>query len=450
MSSLESRLLKALAPWRTAPAWRVALSGGLDSTVLLHLLARSAERARLPAISAIHVHHGLQSAADGWVEACQTLCAQLEVPLQVCRVQVSAGASLEAAARAARYEAFTDALQPNEVLLTAQHAGDQAETLLFRLLRGAGPRGLAGMPAQRALGVGLLLRPLLDCARAELEAYAHEQGLVWQEDPSNADTHYARNYLRHEILPRLRQRWPQAERAMLRTAGHCHEAEQLLEELAQQDLQAAQTAPRYGWLPCPSLELDALRQLSDARQRNALRYWLAGFGELPDSDHWAGWRALRDAALDAEPLWSVAGGQLRRADGRIWYLHGDWLRVPDAICLTLQPGQKLSLPGNGRVHLEGAWPDVGSLQVRYRRPGERLQLPQRGRRDIKRLLNELALPTFMRDRLPLLCQGLGADEQVLAVANLPTLNLAGQAGSGFVWIPPGSSQSQGAQNWIKV
>ena len=145
MIDLSARLLLNLTPWRTAPTWRIAFSGGLDSTVLLHLLAHLAKTQSLPALSAIHVHHGLQAAADAWPEHCRAVCAALGVPLQVVHVQVQPGASLERAAREARYHAFTETVQGNEVLLTAQHRDDQAETLLFRLLRGAGVRGLSGI-----------------------------------------------------------------------------------------------------------------------------------------------------------------------------------------------------------------------------------------------------------------------------------------------------------------
>ncbi|MGH8352506.1 MAG: tRNA lysidine(34) synthetase TilS, partial [Pseudomonas sp.] len=160
--TLESRLLSALVPWLAAPAWRVAFSGGLDSTVLLHLLVRLAEREALPALSAIHIQHGLQAAAAAWPEHCRQVCTALGVPLRVCHVQVAPGSSLERAAREARYAAFAESLGAGELLLTAQHRDDQAETLLFRLLRGAGVRGLAGMPRSRPLGRGQLLRPLLD------------------------------------------------------------------------------------------------------------------------------------------------------------------------------------------------------------------------------------------------------------------------------------------------
>ena len=160
---LPARLLLNLTPWRNATTWRIAFSGGLDSTVLLHLLAHLAKTQSLPALSAIHVHHGLQAAADAWPEHCQSVCDALGVPLQVVRVQVQPGASLERAARDARYGAFIEATQANEVLLTAQHRDDQAETLLFRLLRGAGVRGLSGMPRQRPLGQGASAAAIARC-----------------------------------------------------------------------------------------------------------------------------------------------------------------------------------------------------------------------------------------------------------------------------------------------
>ena len=172
MTALDNRLRQALAPWRTASAWCVAFSGGLDSSVLLHLLAELARREAVPALSAVHVQHGLQPVAAAWPEHCRQFCAALGIPLQVVAVQVAAQASVEQAARQARYAAFAEHLQPDAVLFSAQHRDDQAETLLFRLLRGAGVRGLAAMPGQRPLGRGTLLRPLLDCSRADWRGHS--------------------------------------------------------------------------------------------------------------------------------------------------------------------------------------------------------------------------------------------------------------------------------------
>ncbi|WP_137822158.1 tRNA lysidine(34) synthetase TilS [Pseudomonas sp. D(2018)] len=433
--SLESCLLSALAPWRHAPAWRVAFSGGLDSTVLLHLLVRLARREALPPLSAIHVHHGLQVAADAWPNHCQRFCDELGVPLQVLRVTVDSGPSLERAARDARYAAFIDELGAGEVLFSAQHRDDQAETLLFRLLRGAGVRGLAGMPESRSLGQGTLVRPLLRAARAELETYARAEGLQWVEDPSNADTSLSRNFLRLRIFPVLQARWPRVAETLARSAEHLAEAETLLGELAHADLENARDCVDFPWLPLPSLDLQVLVGLSPARQRNALRYWLAKLTPLPDSGHWAGWENLRDAAVDSAPVWRLARGELQRADGRLWWLSGDWLAAPVSNLAWHAPTQPLELPGNGRLALQGEAP-TGRLEVRYRQGGEVLEIAERGRRDLKRLLNESRLPAFARGRLPLLF----VEGELLAVANLPGLD-GPQAGHWRLrWTPPTNDQ----------
>ncbi|MBF7729716.1 tRNA lysidine(34) synthetase TilS [Pseudomonas sp. N040] len=436
MTSFESRLLESLLPWSAAPAWRVAFSGGLDSTVLLHLLASLGRLQRLPPLTAIHVQHDLQAVAAAWPAHCQAVCDGLGVPLRVEPVTVQRSASsLERAARAARYQAFERLLAPAEVLLTAQHRDDQAETLLFRLLRGSGLKGLAGMPRQRALGAGTLLRPLLDVSRAELEAYARAHQLCWVEDPSNSDCHYARNFLRHQVLPLLEQRWSAAGATLARNAEQLAEAQTLLDELAAQDLHAAQAAPEFSWLGLPCLDLAALQKLGDARQRNALRAFLAPLTELPDRAHWAGWLALRDAAVDASPVWRLAQGELRRAGGRVWWLPGDWLPAPSGEIDWLQPDQALPLPGNGVLSFAGE-PPAGPLRVRYRQGGERLLVAGRGHRDLKRLLNESGVPSFARARLPLLYRG----EELIAVANLPRCSAISQAAWRLLWEPPAGCQ----------
>lgn len=432
---LSARLLESLAPWRTAPAWRIALSGGLDSTVLLHLLASLAQREALPSLSAIHVHHGLQAVADAWPAHCRELCAGLGVPLIIKHVQVKAGASLEQAARDARYAAFADCLAAGDVLLTAQHRDDQAETLLFRLLRGAGVQGLSAIPASRPLAAGHLLRPLLDCSRAQLLAYAHAHNLVWVDDPSNADERFARNYLRRQVLPRLSARWPQAVTAMARSAAQLGEAQQLLDELAEQDLAQAAVADEFSWLPLPQLALPPLCALSDARQRNALRYWLRPLTAMPDREHWSGWQALRDAVRDATPVWQLAAGKLLRSHDRLWWLAGDWLSAPPPLDRRIAAGQRIALPGNGHVHVSDNLP-AGHWQVGYRRGGEVIALPGRGHRDLKRLLNERRVPVFVRDRLPLLLR----DGQVMAVANLSGLSIVADGACQLHWQPPTNDQ----------
>ena len=431
MIDLPAKLLLNLKPWRNATTWRIAFSGGLDSTVLLHLLVHLAKTESLPTLSAIHVHHGLQAAADAWPDHCQSVCDAQGVSLQVVRVQVQPGASIERAARDARYAAFIEATQANEVLMTAQHRDDQAETLLFRLLRGAGVRGLSGMPSERPLGRGHLLRPLLNVTRAELEAYATEHQLSWIEDPSNQDHQFSRNYLRHQVFPVLTARWPQAVATMARSAAHLSEAQGLLDELAQIDLALASTASDFDWLGLPSLELALLEKLSDARQRNALSHWLKPLTTLPDSDHWSGWENVRDATGDARPLWRLAAGELHRAGGRLWWLSGGWLRTPPSPVSWAEPSVSLVLPDNGVLTLTGQIPD-GLLHIRYREGGEVMNLPGRGHRDLKRLLNESGVPGFVRGRLPLLYRG----EQLLAVANLRGLDGNAKDRWNLHWQPP--------------
>ncbi|MBH3421078.1 tRNA lysidine(34) synthetase TilS [Pseudomonas gessardii] len=433
--TLPAKLLQALAPWHNAPAWHIAYSGGLDSTVLLHLLAGLAKTQPLPPLHAVHVHHGLQAVADAWPAHCQAVCEAAGVTLRVMRVSVQPGASLERAARDARYQAFAEAIGPGELLLTGQHRDDQAETLLFRLLRGAGVRGLTGMPAQRPLGKGRLVRPLLEVSQAELETYAREQSLSWIEDPSNGDPRFSRNYLRHQVFPLLTARWPQAANTLARTAGHLAQAQGLLDELAQLDVQAAQRPSAHGWLPLPSLALAPLRDLSDARQRNALQYWLAPLTLLPDSEHWIGWHTLRDAKADAQPVWRLADGQLQRCNDRIWWIPTKWSEFSDSPLSWLHPQNPLQLPGNGQLYFSGHAPD-GPLSVRYRQGGEVMELPGRGRRDLKRLLNESAVPGFIRGRLPLLYQG----SRLLAVANLARASTGQGDDWQLQWAPPTCDQ----------
>lgn len=410
--------------------WRVGFSGGLDSTVLLHLFVGLRERGLLADLQAVHVHHGLQPAADAWVDHCTRVCQALAVPLDIHHVRIDNAASLERAAREARYAAFARVLPAEGCLVLGQHRDDQLETLLLRLVRGAGVKGLAGMPGARPFASGRLWRPLLDESRAVLLAYAQAAGLEWIEDPSNADTRLDRNYLRHEVLPLLRGRWPGVDQVMTRSAGHLAEADALLGELATLDLQQARAGEQpFAWLPLPSLALAPLQALSEARQRNALRAWLAPLTRQPDSAHWAGWQALREGGEASDPLWRLEGGSVRRGTGRIWWVPATWSVEPLPLVVTAQ-ANTLELPGNGRLVFEGKGAAPG-WRVAYRQGGERLLVPGRGTRDLKRLLNEREVPPFLRGRLPLLWRG----DELLAVASLPGLD--GLPGGGrLLWQPP--------------
>jgi tRNA(Ile)-lysidine synthase len=255
---------------------RLGLSGGLDSIVLLNLLASMQEHY---ALSALHVHHGLSSQADAWARFCEQTCAQLDVSLEIARVTIppKTPEGIEAAARAARYDAL---MRPGaDAVVTAHHADDQAETVLFQLLRGGAPRALAAMPEARQLSPHLLLiRPLLAFTRPELETHARQHGLLWVEDESNADLRYTRNALRHEVFPAIARFIPDYRERLIGSARRMAEAADLLDELAALDGAAA-------GLP-ESLDCKTLNALPETRARNLLAYYLRLHGvTLPSPAH---------------------------------------------------------------------------------------------------------------------------------------------------------------------
>ncbi|MGB4064616.1 MAG: tRNA lysidine(34) synthetase TilS [Azonexus sp.] len=288
----------------------VGLSGGCDSVVLLHVLSNLG----LGEIAAIHVHHGLSPNADAWAAFCADYCEQLGIPLAIRHVAVdtSSGLGLEAAARAARYAAFAECT--GDSLVLAQHRGDQAETVLFNLLRGTGLTGAAGMPVERRFGRLRLLRPLLDISRAEIERYALDEGLAWVDDESNVDTSLTRNYLRHEALTTITQRFPSAEASLAQAASHFAEAAGLLDELAAHDWQLVAEGEAALMRP--------LRQLSLPRLKNLLRYRLRSLGwQVPVAarlEEFA--RQLQSAAPDRHPELMLPGGKMRVARGLLSWL----------------------------------------------------------------------------------------------------------------------------------
>lgn len=288
----------------------VGLSGGCDSVVLLHVLSHLG----LGRVSAIHVHHGLSDNADAWAEFCAGYCERLVIPLNVRHVTVdtSSGLGLEAAARAARYAAFAECA--GDSLLLAHHRGDQAETVLFNLLRGTGVTGAAGMPVERRFGSLRLLRPLLDVSRAEIESYASAEGLAWITDESNTDTALTRNFLRHEALTAISQRFPSAEASLAQAASHFAEAASLLDDLAELDWQLVGEGD--------AALMRAVRQLSLPRLKNLLRHRLRRLGwQVPVASRLEEFaRQLRSSAPDRHPELVLPDGKMRVARGRLHWL----------------------------------------------------------------------------------------------------------------------------------
>ncbi len=281
--------------------------------MLLHLLSRARRlpRARL-VLRALHVDHGLQPAAVDFRRFCRRVARDWRLPLAIIKadVQLAGGESVEQAARDARREVLGAALAPGELLLTAQHADDQLETLLLALLRGAGPAGLAGMPAAMPLAGSRLLRPLLGVQRSQLLAYARAQQLEWIDDPTNDDPRFDRNYLRARVLPLLRSRWPASARTATRNARHSAAAADSLRAAAARDLELAADGA--------DLEVAVLRRWSAARRAAALRTWILAAGaRAPNERHLREIEAMLVARVDAHPQLRLPDLTLRREGGRL-------------------------------------------------------------------------------------------------------------------------------------
>jgi len=385
----------------------VALSGGRDSMALLDALARLVPEFPIR-VAALHVHHGLSPHADAWAGFCAAECERRGLALAVRRVRVdrAPGQSLEAQARAARFAALVQA--DADVVALAHHADDQAETVLLQLLRGAGAHGLSAMSASRRTGGPLLVRPLLAVDRAAIEAYARAHQVAWIDDESNADTRFRRNYLRHEIAPRLAAAFPGYPATLVRAAAHHAEAALMLDELAAQDAGAAADEP------VPTLDRAAFVTLAlraPHRARNLLRWFLRRHGlALPSTARLAAMQGqLVRAAADARVRLAHAGVEIGIHRGRI-VVHASPV---GRYAVRWDGGPMLALP-HGTLEF-GLVPDAGlaaaavaaaTVIVRPRAGGERIRLAaNRPRQPLKRLLQEAGVPAWLRDDWPLVWCG---------------------------------------------
>ncbi|AUI66902.1 MULTISPECIES: tRNA lysidine(34) synthetase TilS [Glaesserella] len=264
MQTLFEQQLAKHCPNQTA--FLIGLSGGVDSVVLLHLFAHTRQRRSLT-LRAIHIHHGLSPNANSWVQFCEQLCEQWQIPLSVCRVQVQGKQGLEADARKARYQAIQAHIQPNEWLATAHHLDDQVETFFLALKRGSGIKGLGAMQAVSSWQNFTIFRPLLSFNKGDILRYAEQHQLHWIEDESNLNTDFDRNFLRQSVLPQLNQRWSQFSQMVARSSQHCTEQQQLIEELLQTEL-----ANR---LENGKLNIHGFAHFSPLKQQQLVRMWLA-------------------------------------------------------------------------------------------------------------------------------------------------------------------------------
>jgi tRNA(Ile)-lysidine synthase len=406
LSGQFQRILQGLSAVQPPHVCVVAYSGGVDSHVLLNLCYMSGLSVR-----AVHIHHGLQAEADSWDAHCRNVCANIGIGYKCIHVdaQPEPGESPEDAARNARYRALAKELGDGEVLLTAHHQDDQAETLLLQLMRGSGPAGLASMPLIKPFANGYHMRPMLGFSQQQLKAYAEEHKLVWIDDPSNADTSYDRNYIRRQVMPVLARNWPNATRALSQAAALQQDTLEIIEAMAATDLAAISNQQHN------SLSITKLMQLPEARQYNALRYWInnAGFDkprrnilqEIIDS--------VLPAAEDAAPLVLWGNTEIRRYHDALYILRAlnsheihhvyAWDGEQPLYVETLHLELRLE-----QVKGKGLKQDAVArgLTVRFRQGGEQIR-PQ-GRQhthSLKKLMQDAGIPPWQRNRIPLIYIG---------------------------------------------
>ena len=395
----------------------VAYSGGMDSHVLLHLLASSQE---LPChrLKAIHIDHRLHDDSAQWAMHCAKVANTLGVDFQSIEVEVlnidSMG--LEAAARMIRYQTIAEKLSTKDIVFTAQHQEDQAETLLIQLLRGSGPKGLSAMAPLSPIGKAQMMRPLLNTNQVDIKAYAKDHKLEWIDDPSNINNKFNRNYLRHEVWPSITKRWPSASRLLSRSAQHCADADTLLTDLAKIDLAVLSVKGGEN-----SLNIDGLLSLSTERCKNLLRYFIAFHHfSLPSAVMLQ--RIIDEVCLSAEdsmPMIQWAGIQIRRYRGEIFFLEPQKTVDTQQSFLCKTP-ERLKLFDEcfltwlevENMGISKAIFDDG-LRVGFREGGEKIKLHgHQYHKSLKTLFQEWAIPPWERDRIPLLFCG---DELIAVV-----------------------------------
>ncbi|CAH0990696.1 tRNA(Ile)-lysidine synthase [Sinobacterium norvegicum] len=425
-----------------APTWWVALSGGVDSVALLHSLAlflQLSPQQTKPRLVAIHINHGLSANASQWQQECADFCRQLGCDLVIERVDViNQGKGVEAEARAQRYRAIAQHLAAEDVVFTGHHLDDQVETLFLRLMRGAGLLGLQGVKRDGVVFGCRVVRLLLSVPRADIEDYACHHQLEWVDDESNNDPRFDRNFLRHQVLPLLSNRWPRYRAAVDRAVQWLSEADHALQEYSQQDLQVLAGKDRWGGY----LLLSPLIEMSQVRQKTVLRYWLAGHNCRLSS-------AVEFDAIVAQLARVKSGAELYRGDYRLMAFADKLYLVDrnDSECVDYSYGvdclpMTLETPGGRLVFTEPS-DDVEEgllvaaplpLRVAGRDLGQSVRpIGRGGSRSVKKVLQEHKVPNWYRQTLPMIY----AANQVVAVADCVACEHDLPADSAFVvrWQP---------------
>lgn len=410
----------------------LALSGGLDSMVLLHLLYQA--RLQRPfSLQAVYVNHGISPNAASWGEFCRTQCANLNIAFRQLPVQLAGRHNLEARARSARYQALTDVIDScDHLLLTAHHADDQFETLLLALKRGAGPAGLGGIASHNTFGAGKLVRPLLAYSREQIQQFADEHNIEWIEDESNQDTHYDRNFIRQQITPLLQQRWPHLPQTVARSMQHIANLQQLVDHY---------TGLLYDDVVVDGrLQIPALLNCLPLQQDLLVRRWLTTKGLTP-SVQWLDTlrNTVLDARIDSGPVLMLAQYQIRRFNQQLYLLRNDQLIAPQSTVLW-QGQSELPLPeGAGRL-LFNSQPDqtalplmvdnaevlFGKLSLPFKPAGASMHKP------VKQWFKLWQVPPWQRLSVPLLAH----DGKIVAVAGYAAACTDVQAKHWLLWQQP--------------
>jgi len=409
--------LTGLVKQNNIKTWCLAYSGGVDSQVLLHLLYLTKLN-----VKAVYIDHGLQAQSADWAEHCKQQCKLLNIPFQIIKVDARStqGESPEAAARTARYAALKTCILHDSCLLTAQHLDDQAETVLLQQLRGASAAGCAGMPEIARFGKGWHARPLLNVLQSNILNYAQNNNLCWVEDPSNQQINYDRNYLRHSIIPGIQQRWPAFNKILSIFARQQAENAQLLDVLAEKDLKPSLVEENC-------LDINQLNIIEDARLRNVLRFWFKIMRYPMPS------RAvleqivlqIKNTSHDSAVLVNWANVEVRRFRDKLYCLKKishdasqvySW-DVKEVLSLTSIEKKitlkKFKVDNHDAPFFLSADILTQGVSVRFRQGGEKIKPAGRNaNHDLKSLFQEAAVPTWQRDRVPLLYVG---DELVAVV-----------------------------------
>ncbi|MDH5388618.1 MAG: tRNA lysidine(34) synthetase TilS [Gammaproteobacteria bacterium] len=386
----------------------VAYSGGLDSHVLLHLCAKFS---KLP-VRAVYIHHGLQDEADQWSEHCTEICKTLHVPFKTIHVDASkrSGESPEETARKARYAALKSELEPGDCMLTAHHQDDQSETVLLQLFRGAGVAGLSAMPVIRETNKTFHARPLLSFSRDEIHDYANENNLKWVEDPSNTDTDFDRNLLRHDIIPVIKNRWSQLGDSLTKMACQQQDAMEIIETMAGIDLASIVTQQAC------VIDIAGLSKLTKARQLNVLRSWIHQCAEdAPTANilHQI-LKTVLPAADDASPELCWGKSEIRRYQGQLYCLKRVEHDASEAFDWNPKEQRVLDNLDIELLAEQGLKPELlnKKLTVKFRQGGEKIRpVGRKGTHSLKKLMQEAGIPPWQRSRIPLIY----FDEELICV-----------------------------------